>query len=550
MKKIFSGLSRIPFVALRYNPLFFFRLAGIYLLWPILAKIIPSFIYFYRVSTFLLARFKMNKDFRSFRSSCEEIISEGLKGYSIGLEELGLSPENIALVEEKTTTSGEVVLGDIDQTGLLYSYFGQINDLPVIDKDVFRPRYRFKLKVVLLNGRVGVKKDYNGNKFAFVNELRALSLLNKAKCNIPAIMAIDFDDFTITFSYVKGIFLHDAIARLEAETIYKDQDDNFNLIRLISGQRRSRDIQPGKCDLDGILNDDQVNLLYDELQKIHRARIVLKDIKYGNIVVEGKSSRPYIVDFDFTRYYPSTPKSIFAFLKDRDIERFNKLFSTEYLTFKTIKAKTKSVDSDFIKGWYAPAYFGAGARIGRLWDCNVGYGRWNYLLSKHLPSLSGKRVMDLGANNAFNSLQMLRAGASQAMAVELETDNIERGMFAKAAFEWSDSKHYDLQYIHANMKDVPSMDIGKCDVVIALCSLYYLNDEQIADVVRYVSTLTDLFFVQCNISPTVLRGDECIRTKSSVQYNLDVLGTNGFSSTKVVAPKGYTRPLIIAQKAC
>ena len=128
-------------------------------------------------------------------------------------------------------------------------------------------------------------------------------------------------------------------------------------------------------------------------------------------------------------------------------------------------------------------YFGFDLKIGKLFDCNVGFGRWHYLLKKHLPSLSGKRVLDLGANNAFNSLQMLRAGASQAVAIELEGENIERGMFAKAAFEWSDAKQYDLQYVHTNMKDISELRVMKLMLIIIIIYLLLHKLEMLQSVI-------------------------------------------------------------------
>lgn len=541
-------LARILAVVTRYRPSLLIRLSYIYIVCPVFVKIMPLYVYLYRAVVLARLRLLTRKDISNFQAIQLQILESGSKGYSIGIDELGLNPEDVATVEQKHQKFNEVIIADIDQTGLWFSHYGPIENVPQIRQSEFRERYRFKIQVVSLGGKVGVKKNYNGNALAFANELRALYLLANEGCNVPAVMAIDFDKLTLTMSYIKGDPLDDLIAKVEAETIYKNSEKDGNLVTLVSGQKRTRNIQQGTLPLDDILDKKQITDMLDHLQKILRGRIILKDIKYGNVIIERKTGKPFWIDFDFSRYYPKASKGTFAFLRDMDIERFNLLFSTDCLTYKNIKAKIVDKELPFIKEWYAPMYFGFDLKIGKLFDCNVGFGRWHYLLKKHLPLLSGKRVLDLGANNAFNSLNMLRAGASQAVAIELEAENIERGMFAKAAFEWFDAKQYGLQYVHANMKEVPNLGLGNFDVAIALCSLYYLDDEQIADLVRYVSTVTDLFLVQCNISPTVARQDDHIRTKSSVQYTVDLLKVNGFNTIKVIAPHGYTRPLIIAQK--
>lgn len=548
MDILMRKLIRIFVVATRYRPSLLIRLAYIYIVCPVLAKMMPPYVYIYRAVTMARLKLSARKDIRRFQAIQNQILESCSKEYSIGLKELGLDPEAVATIEQEYQNSKEVVIADIDQTGLWFSHYGTIKGVPQIQQSGFRERRRFNIQAVSLDGKIGIKKDFNGNAFAFVNELRALHLLAKEGCNVPAVMAIDFDKLTLTISYIKGDPLDDLIAKTEAETIYKDTEKGGNLVTLVSGQRRSRNIQQGSISLEGILDKTRIDELLAQLKKIHHSKIILKDIKYGNVMIERNTGKGFWIDFDYTRYYSNVSKPTFAFLRDIDIERFNFLFKTDSPTYKSIKAKTADKQSPFITGWYAPVYFGFDLKIGQLFDCNVGFGRWRYFLKKHLPSFSGKRVLDLGANNAFNSLQMLRGGASQAVAIELESANIERGMFAKAAYEWSDAKQYDLQYVHTNMKDVSNLELGSFDIVIALCSLYYLNDEQIADLIRHVSTLTDLFLVQCNISTTVARDDDHIRTKSSVRYTLDMLKSNGFNSTKLIAPSGYTRPLIIAKK--
>jgi len=545
---LMKKLIRILATTLRYRPTFLARLVSAYIIFPVLAKIMPAYIYVYRAVTMAWLELSAKRHVRHFRTIQNQILESGRQGYQTELKELGLTPEAITQIEREHQSSREVTIADIDQNGLWFSLYGTIKGVPQIERDVFKERSRFKIQVVSLDRKIGIRKNFNGNAFAFVNELRTLHLLAEEGCDVPAVMAIDFDALTLTISYIKGDPLDHLIAMANAETIAINKEEYSNLVRLISGRKRLRHIQLSHQSLEGIFDKKQTAGLFDQLRKIHRSGIILKDIKYGNIIIEHRTRRPFWIDFDHTRYYANASKSCFSFLRDIDVERFDALFRTDHLTYNKIKARISEKETQFIKEWYAPMLFGVDLKIGKLFDCNVGFGRWHYLLKKHLPSLSGKRVLDLGANNAFNSLQMLRSGASQSVAVELESINIDRGMFAKTAFEWFDTQRYDLQYVHTNMKNVPGMELGHFDLVIALCSLYYLTDEQIAELIRYVSTATDLFLVQCNISPTVARSDEQIRIKSSVPYTLDMLRNNGFSRTKLIAPTGYTRPLIIAQK--
>jgi SAM-dependent methyltransferase len=197
---------------------------------------------------------------------------------------------------------------------------------------------------------------------------------------------------------------------------------------------------------------------------------------------------------------------------------------------------------------YAPVYFGDGIKVGRLWSIDSGFGRWHYILKHNLSSFAGKRILDLGANNGSVSLEMLRAGARESVAVELNNKAIEQGKFLKDAFEWHDNKQYNFKYVRANMRDIIGIDLGRFDIVMALCSIYYLNDYEISRVIKHISTISNVLVLQCNLARDIERADEYTYKKASVEYTVGLLRNNGFPVIRVVAPKYYDRPLVIGEK--
>ena len=154
--------------------------------------------------------------------------------------------------------------------------------------------------------------------------------------------------------------------------------------------------------------------------------------------------------------------------------------------------------------WYAPAYFGSGLRIGPIWSVHSGYGRWHYILKSNLPIQDSSRILDLGTNNGFYAMELLRRGAVEVIGVEPDETRVAQAQFVRAAFEWADNRTYNFRILHANMADVVSMDLGRFDMVIALCSIYYLEDDDISRVIRHVSGITDCFVWQCDLE----RGSE------------------------------------------
>ena len=473
------------------------------------------------------------------------ILKGRFTGYLIKLTNIGLSTEHCEKIRKLQMKSDEVVIADIDQDGFLLSRFGTIKNLPMVSDRDFLKRGRFALTLISKAGYVAVKKDYMGNKLGFIKELSALHHLQSTDCNIPSIMDIDFKNLTLTMSYIFGSILREELAQKAACLRDRDTKNPSFLSDFDKKKQWLSRIQEGNRFLLDVVDSQFIERLFEELKKLHKSGFVWNDLKYGNIIIEKNSGHPYMIDFDRTDHYSKLPKTIFRILCDQEIEMFNLHFSTQKMTFDRIKAEIKKFQKEPI---YSPVYFCAGLRMGDLWDIQVGYGRWHYILKSNLPSLSGKRFLDLGANNAFYSIQMLRSGAREAIGIEINKACIEQGKFIKKGFEWADKKTYNFKYIHANMKDIMEMDIGKFDMVMALCCIYYLDDEVIAKLVQHISTITDVFVVQCNTDMAIGRSDPHTYVKSSVEYNRQILTKNGFPFCQVIAPYKYSRPLLIAKK--
>ena len=126
------------------------------------------------------------------------------------------------LPRDKLPPNEEITLASIDQDGLLLARFEQLWPAPRVAADAFLPRSRFELVVVDHDGWIGVRKDFRGNTVAFVNELEAALDLAAAGCHVPAILGVDFNRPSITFSYINGAVVREALAQAGAPT--RDRD--------------------------------------------------------------------------------------------------------------------------------------------------------------------------------------------------------------------------------------------------------------------------------------------------------------------------------------
>jgi hypothetical protein len=430
----------------------------------------------------------------------------------------------------------------VDQDGFLRSRVGPLRDAPTVPPHQYAARRRFDLQVVDHRGRLGVRKRFRGDAAAFVAELSAAHDLRAAGCRVPAILDVDFDELTITFAYVLGSVLREELARQGAALRDRDVAADPAYRGMGEGRRRSRRILEGRRVLDRVVDARTVDRLFAELRRVHAAGYVLRDIKYGNVVLD-RAGEPWLIDFDRAGAYPELGPLAFRCLRDRDYERFNAHFGTERLTARRAREAGRRLGP-----FYAPAYVEGGPRFGPIWKTEVGHGRWRYLLRHHLPPLEGARVLDLGANNGLNGIQMLRHGAAEVVAVEIDDRAIVQGAFVRELFEWADNREYPLRYVREDMARLPDLDLGSFDLVTALCSLYYLEDEQIARVIGHVSTIAPTLVLQGNTDRRIRRSDPHTYEKASVRYAVEALQANGFPRVRVVAPRGYSRPLVIGHR--
>lgn len=332
---LFGKVARIPIVLARNGFLRSFRLIYVCFVLPFIIKVLPIYLEFYLEAKRIIEKYYFaDKEIEYWRQNKEELLRLGKRGYRIKIEDLVLNQEKLELLKKVQQRSHEVVIAEIDEDGFLLSHFGLIRNALTVSEKQFLVRKHHNLKLVAINGYVGVKKDYKGEKLSFVNEIKALHSLGLAGCNVSAIMDVDFDNLTLTFSYILGPILREELAKRGAVLRDRDVDDNPDFVRLNREERRLKRIQEGKRVLYNVINLQSVESLFTELNKIHASGFILRDIKYGNMVIEKKSGKLYLIDFEGVRHYPNLGKNSFRILRDRDIEKFNLLFDTKKLTYK------------------------------------------------------------------------------------------------------------------------------------------------------------------------------------------------------------------------
>jgi SAM-dependent methyltransferase len=413
----------------------------------------------------------------------------------------------------RRTPGAPLTIGPIAGDGSVCSAAGAIVGLDCTAADGLAQRAHERPLLVDLDGRLLVRRSFGSDRCRFLRTLEALLDLAAAGCAVPATAAVDWTAGEITTEFVHG--------------------------------RRFSQLAPAERG-----DADMLDRLERTLVQIHEAGFVLGPIGDGDILWRAGDDVPVVVGFDHAMPLQGASRDMSAHLRDRDRARFNALFGTRLVTaarlrsYRSPAGRGTGADSASV---YAPVIVRDDIRWGKIWNTDVGIARWNFIMKDHLPVPAGGSVLDLGSNNGFNPLQMLRSGARSAVGVEIDQGAIDQGKFLKSAFEWLDNRTYDFRYIHGSQADLPAFGLPRFDIVTAFCSLYYLEEAQMHDLVRFIRTLSDQLVVQCNTDRLIGRNDEDTYRRASVPFAIELLDAAGFRERTVIAPAGYSRPLIIAR---
>jgi SAM-dependent methyltransferase len=223
--------------------------------------------------------------------------------------------------------------------------------------------------------------------------------------------------------------------------------------------------------------------------------------------------------------------------------------------YMPIKSEADILDGIKRMTWYSPVDFGNGivARTNHPPSFSIdpdtihsGEGKWNYILRRNLPNLQGKRILDLGCNNGIMCIRSAREGAIDIVGIDnskLWRGWIEQSQFVKESIEWRCKTSFPIKYIDSDMGDVPKLGLGHFDVVLILCSLYYLDDNRIDELLKHLQKNSDHLLIQCNTA-NIHTGD--VRRRATVHYMVDALSRAGFGYIYTDEPFIYKNPVVVA----
>jgi len=241
-----------------------------------------------------------------------------------GLERLQLNKGQFSEIERQLCDTGEVQIATIDRDGLFLSHIGPLRVVPETSEEAFLAREPNYLSMVYTHEGVTIKKSYRPNADRFLKELKVLSALNAAGCNVPELIAADFEQLTLTMSFVRGCVLREEMAQQGA--LLRDKDiSRARSFQVCGKEANQHRINEGKRFLYKVVDSKFVQQLRAQLGKLHEAGVIWGDVKWGNVVIEKTSGEPYLLDFELAHYYPSG-NHILRWLSKKEVEKFDRYF--------------------------------------------------------------------------------------------------------------------------------------------------------------------------------------------------------------------------------
>lgn len=236
-----------------------------------------------------------------------------------------------------------VVLGRIDNDGRVRSFCGPLPGFPEIDEAGFVERYRYDLDVVAIDDAVLIRKDYRGDREAFLREWLSLAALGGASC-APALHHVDEARSLLYKSLVPGPTLRQRLVEAGARILSHETESDPELARLTPYERLEAVWARGREVLTQALGEDFRDRLESRLEVVHRRGVTGFSLTFGNVVIHETDGQPYFIDFDAAHTHRRAGGFLFSLRRNRDREVFHEVYGTAGPRIPTVKAfETKSV---------------------------------------------------------------------------------------------------------------------------------------------------------------------------------------------------------------
>ena len=221
-------------------------------------------------------------------------------------------PDGLAVAEIPSVArlgAGDRVIAEIDQDGFIFAHEEEDKSL-FLRRDLFLPRNRYTLQVVLYSGRICVKKTFRRSRpsplgmkrriqnflgESFYGEAAALLRL-RGVYGVPVLRGLDRPARTIHMDFIRGETLRERLGAM-GHPIFDNDISAHPKLSCLSENELDR-YEMDLLERERIVTDDMRRKLKSLVQEINRKGVAVLDVKPGNILVGGKTGALYIIDYE------------------------------------------------------------------------------------------------------------------------------------------------------------------------------------------------------------------------------------------------------------
>jgi len=215
--------------------------------------------------------------------------------------------------------------------------------------------------------------------------------------------------------------------------------------------------------------------------------------------------------------------------------------------------------------WYCPVQIGDNVQHERTYpnfevreefmtNGERGQARWDRIIAKNLPDITGKRVLDIGSSIGLFSINLAKLGAEYILGIDRSEDIVQptnenlpkqsvvqQAYFIKNCFELLDQKKYNIDYEESDIK-TRDFSRDRFDFVFACCILPHFGKRRMEEIIADLSRHTPQIFLQSNLG----HGGELGETYA-IEFQKSLLEKYGYR-VEVDSPEGYKYPVLMGTK--
>jgi len=201
------------------------------------------------------------------------------------------------IIDSSNKSDGELVIGSFDESGNLFSPFGKLLSAQIknISLSEFKERERISLDIVVIEGKILVKKDFRGRADRFITEWSSLCKL-KGQVNVPSIYDVDEKNTILYKSYIIGNKIRDILINNGA----KISDQDINALKkngLDSQQINNAICLEVRKNIFNCFDKEFFDKLSKKIKIIHRHGITSFGLGVNNILIDN-NCEPWFFDFE------------------------------------------------------------------------------------------------------------------------------------------------------------------------------------------------------------------------------------------------------------